>query len=142
MPSEDWLISNREDIVSEFHIATGDAVDVPLHKWTSTLLYHRVRLLREEFWELMDELETAAKLNTKPSFKAAQRILKEMADVQYVLSGTAVSLGLDLDQAFNRVHESNMTKIDINGKLHRCPLGKVLKGPNYKPPYLEDLIYA
>ena len=133
----------REDIVESFHAVTGDAVDIPLRKWTSSLLNHRVRLLKEETWELMEELETAALLSRKPSLEAAQRILKEMADVQYVLSGTAVSLGLDLEAAFHRVHDSNMTKIDpITKRLHRDKWGKVLKGPDYQPPYLKDLIYV
>lgn len=133
----------REDLVAEFHIATNDAVDVPRNKWTTTLLNHRVRLIREEVFELLEELETAATLDTLPSRNAAERILKELADVQYVISGTAVSLGLDLELAFQRVHESNMSKLDpYTRTVARDGRGKVLKGPHYKPPCLEDLIYA
>ncbi|API58477.1 hypothetical protein BSL82_03470 [Tardibacter chloracetimidivorans] len=133
----------REDLVSQFHIATNDAVDIPRNKWTTTLLNHRVRLIREEFHELMEELETAATLDTLPSRNAAERILKELADVQYVISGTAVSLGLDLELGFQRVHESNMSKIDpLSKRVARDGRGKVLKGPHYQPPNLKDLIYA
>ncbi|WP_418361276.1 hypothetical protein [Tardibacter chloracetimidivorans] len=118
-------------------------MDIPRNKWTTTLLNHRVRLIREEFHELMEELETAATLDTLPSRNAAERILKELADVQYVISGTAVSLGLDLELGFQRVHESNMSKIDpLSKRVARDGRGKVLKGPHYQPPNLKDLIYA
>lgn len=43
--------------------------------------------------------------------------------------------------AFNRVHLSNMSKLGEDGKPIRREDGKTLKGPNYKPPILEDLIY-
>ncbi len=46
----------------------------------------------------------------------------------------------DLDEALNRVHESNMSKLDEDGKPIYREDGKVLKGPNYKPPDLSDLI--
>ena len=47
----------------------------------------------------------------------------------------------NLDEALNRVHESNMSKLDDDGKpIYREKDGKVLKGPNYKPPTLEDLV--
>jgi predicted HAD superfamily Cof-like phosphohydrolase len=46
----------------------------------------------------------------------------------------------DLDEALNRVHESNMSKLDEYGKPVYREDGKVLKGPNYLPPTLEDLI--
>ena len=39
-----------------------------------------------------------------------------------------------------RVHESNMSKLDTNGRPIYRPDGKVMKGPNYKEPYLLDLI--
>ena len=44
-----------------------------------------------------------------------------------------------LDEALDRVHKSNMSKLDEDGKPIYREDGKVLKGPNYKPPNLEDL---
>lgn len=43
-------------------------------------------------------------------------------------------------EAFRRVHESNMTKLDDEGKPIRREDGKILKGPNYKPPTMEGLV--
>ena len=66
--------------------------------------------------------------------------LKELADLVYVCYQFAASQEWDLDEAISRVHESNMSKLDNNGKpIYRAD-GKVLKGPNYKEPYLLDLI--
>ena len=75
---------------------------------------------------------------SNPSNKA--NILKELADVVYVCYQYAANLGWDLDEAMHRVHQSNMSKLDESGKPIYREDGKVLKGPNYKPPNLEDLV--
>ena len=68
------------------------------------------------------------------------KILKELADLVYVCYQYAANLGGDLDEAMYRVHESNMSKLDEDGKPIYREDGKVLKGPNYAPPNLEDLV--
>ena len=66
--------------------------------------------------------------------------LKELADVVYVCYQYAENMRWDLDEALNRIHESNMSKLgDDNKPIYRDD-GKVLKGPNYKPPDLSDLV--
>ena len=49
-------------------------------------------------------------------------------------------MGWDLDETLHRVHESNMSKLDEDGKPIYRDDGKVLKGPNYAPPNLDDLV--
>ena len=66
--------------------------------------------------------------------------LKELADLVYVCYQYAVNMGWDLDEAMHRVHESNMSKLGEDGKPIYRKDGKVLKGPNYEPPNLEDLV--
>ena len=66
--------------------------------------------------------------------------LKEIADLVYVCYQYDVNMGWDLDEALHRVHESNMSKLDEDGKPIYREDGKVLKGPNYAPPNLEDLV--
>tara|TARA_R100000008_G_C3527387_1_gene137333 strand:+ start:141 stop:545 length:405 start_codon:yes stop_codon:yes gene_type:complete len=66
--------------------------------------------------------------------------LKELADLVYVCYQYAENMRWDLDEALHRVHESNMSKLDEDGKPIYRKDGKVLKGPNYKPPNLEDLV--
>ncbi len=97
----------------------------------------RVKLHNEECKELNDELwDCWGKEEISPN------LLKEGADLLYVLLGTFVSLGLgdQLIEAFERVHRSNMSKLDEAGRPIYREDGKVLKGPNYKPPVLDDLL--
>ena len=68
-----------------------------------------------------------------------EHALKELADLVYVCYQYAENMGWFLDEALNRVHESNMSKLDEDGNPIYREDGKVLKGPNYKPPDLSDL---
>lgn len=92
----------------------------------------RIKLMSEELYELSDELRIGITPN----------LLKEGADLLYVLLGTFVSLGLgdQLIEAFKRVHESNLSKLGPDGKPIFREDGKILKGPNYQPPDLGDLV--
>ena len=68
-----------------------------------------------------------------------EHALKELADLVYVCYQFAENMGWFLDEALNRVHESNLSKLDDDGNPIYRDDGKVLKGPNYKPPDLSDL---
>jgi predicted HAD superfamily Cof-like phosphohydrolase len=93
-------------------------------------------LIVEEFKEFLDaenQLIMGLRVN-------AADCLKELADLVYVCFQYAENLGWDLDEALNRVHVSNMSKLDENGQPIRREDGKVLKGPNYQPPILTDIV--
>ena len=66
--------------------------------------------------------------------------LKELADVVYVCFQFASVMDWDLDEALRRVHQSNLSKLDDEGKPVLRADGKVMKGPNYQPPDLSDLV--
>ena len=68
-----------------------------------------------------------------------EHALKELADLVYVCYQYAENMGWFLDEALDRVHQSNLSKLDEEGNPIYREDGKVLKGPNYKPPNLEDL---
>ena len=68
-----------------------------------------------------------------------EHALKELADLVYVCYQYAENMGWFLDEALDRVHQSNLSKLDDDGNPIYRDDGKVLKGPNYKPPNLEDL---
>ena len=93
-------------------------------------------LIVEEFKEF---LEAEGGL-FRESISIKADALKELADLVYVCYQYADNMGWDLDEAMDRVHESNMSKLDEYGKPIYRDDGKVLKGPNYKPPNLEDLV--
>ena len=93
-------------------------------------------LITEEFKEFLE----ADGMLFRNSPQYPQNCLKELADLVYVCYQYAVNMGWDLDEAMHRVHESNMSKLDENGNPIYREDGKVLKGPNYKPPNLADLV--
>ncbi len=105
------------------------AMDQPIAKPTRENLDLQRDLIMEEYFEF----RTAAN-NFTP-----KEALKELADLVYVCFQYAVTAGWELDEALDRVHKSNLSKL-VDGKPLKNKEGKVLKGPNYKPPYLEDLI--
>ena len=67
---------------------------------------------------------------------ALDHLLKEACDVIYTTMAPFVALGIDFDEAFNRVHASNMAK----DPALRDAMGKVLKPPGWKKPDLSDLV--
>lgn len=109
----------------------------------------RMRLIMEEAQEcnlaakLLDDI-LCSSIKTPEMEEALIKIkadlLKELCDLQYVLSGFVVAFNLKFDEAFRRVHESNMSKLGDDGKPIYREDGKILKGPNYKKPDLTDLV--
>jgi predicted HAD superfamily Cof-like phosphohydrolase len=93
-------------------------------------------LIVEEFKEFLDA-ENQLLLGFTVN---AADCLKELADLVYVCYQYAENLGWDLDEALHRVHQSNLSKLDDAGRPLLREDGKVLKGPNYKPPTLNDLV--
>ena len=127
-----------EEKLRECHQAMECALDSPLTEETLQLRY---KLLDEELNELKAEIDTLCQeLQTtgKTTVETRCKMLKELSDLQYVLSGMAVSFNLPLEEAFLRVHTSNMSKL-VDGKPLKRADGKFLKGPNYQPPHLDDL---
>lgn len=123
-------------MMEEFHRAFGHPTTLE-EGLTSENITLRSRLNKEEDAELDEEL-----WNTLQTGKISPNLLKEGADRLYVLLGTFVSLGLgdQLKEAFSRVHQSNMSKLGENGLPIYREDGKVMKGPNYRPPNLDDLV--
>ena len=96
---------------------------------------YQKNLIVEEFKEFLE----ADGFLFKHGNNVQEECLKELADLVYVCYQYAENMGWFLDEALNRVHESNMSKLDADGKPIYREDGKVLKGPNYKPPDLSDL---
>ena len=92
-------------------------------------------LIIEEFKEFLE----AEGMLFRHGRNVKEECLKELADLVYVCYQYAENMGWFLDEALDRVHKSNMSKLDEDGNPIYREDGKVLKGPNYKPPTLEDL---
>ena len=102
------------------------------------------RLISEEYKEVLEAVEECGRdmwlRPTGAENKLRENLLKELADLVYVCHQMAVAFNWDLDEAFVRVHESNMSKLDEDGKPIYREDGKIMKGPNYFTPTLTDLI--
>lgn len=121
-------------MLTNFQLAMESDIGEPV---TEGLLKFRNFLLDEELDELDEASHDLIISGFTKETKAAY--LKELCDVCYVVVGTAVSFGWDFDEAFRRVHDSNMSKL-VDGKPEKDSDGKVMKGPNYKPCDLGDLV--
>ena len=97
---------------------------------------YQKNLIVEEFKEFLEAEGMLFRQNATIESEA----LKELADLIYVCYQYAENMGWLLDEALDRVHLSNMSKLDDEGKPVYREDGKVLKGPNYKPPTLTDLV--
>lgn len=115
-------------MVEEFHrkfdIAVSDRPSLP----EEATRHLRVRLIQEEF----EELQHAMAAQDLPG------VAKELADLLYVVYGTAVSYGVDMDPVFREVHRSNLSK--VGG--HKRADGKWVKPPTYSPAQVEPLLDA
>ena len=104
-------------------------MDQPIGKEKADLKLQR-ELIREEYWEFNQAVA---------DYKPDQFALKELADLVFVCFQYATAAGWELDEALDRVFKSNMSKLE-NGKPVKNAAGKVTKGRNYKPPYLDDIV--
>jgi predicted HAD superfamily Cof-like phosphohydrolase len=93
-------------------------------------------LIVEEFKEFLDADTNMVLMHPQDR----EACLKELADLVYVCAQYAENMDWDLEQALRRVHKSNMSKLGEDGKPIKREDGKVLKGPNYQPPDLSDLV--
>ena len=87
----------------------------------------RISLINEELEELKKAIEDNDILE----------VADALTDILYVAYGAGHAFGINLDKCFNEVQESNMSKLDSDGKPIYNESGKVMKGPNYFKPDLN-----
>src|SRR5919205_1639448 len=124
----------RSDIaaaVAEFHAA----FDLPCQAQPSididrSLEALRISLLEEEVGELVAATRARDLVG----------IADALADITYVVYGTALTYGIDLDAVLGEVHRSNMSKLDHDGKPIIRADGKVLKSGRYSPPDVTTVL--
>ena len=90
----------------------------------------RIDLIKEELEELTEAM------NNKDLLEVADAL----TDILYVTYGAGHAFGIDLDKCFEEVQNSNMSKLDENGKPIYNDSGKVMKGPNYFKPNLSQFV--
>ena len=90
----------------------------------------RIDLIKEELEELNEAMRN----------KDLLEVADALTDILYVTYGAGHAFGIDLDKCFNEVQNSNMSKLDSNGKPIYNSYGKVMKGPNYFKPELSKFV--
>ncbi len=94
---------------------------------TDKINHLRINLIKEELDELIEAM------NKKDLVEVADAL----TDILYVTYGAGHAFGINLDKCFEEVQNSNMSKLDDNGKPIYNDNGKVMKGPNYFKPDLS-----
>jgi predicted HAD superfamily Cof-like phosphohydrolase len=90
----------------------------------------RLDLIKEELSELTEAM------NNKDLLEVADAL----TDILYVTYGAGHAFGINLDKCFEEVQNSNMSKLDENGKPIYNEHGKVMKGPKYFKPDLSKFL--
>ena len=90
----------------------------------------RYNLIKEELNELKDAIDK----------KDIVEVADALTDILYVTYGAGHAFGINLDNCFDEVQKSNMSKLGKDGKPIYNESGKVMKGPNYFKPNLSKFI--
>lgn len=117
------------EMVKEFHRTYG----VPIADKPGMLDPERSRMRKEILREEFEEYRSAHNRDLVETADA-------LADMVYVIYGTALEYGIPLDDVLAEVHRSNMSKLGADGKPVYREDGKVLKGPSYFPPDIEGVM--
>ena len=84
--------------------------------------------------EELNELKVAINNND------IKEVADALTDILYVTYGAGHAFGVNLDECFEEVQNSNMSKLDNDGKPIFNENGKVMKGPNYFKPNLNKFL--
>jgi predicted HAD superfamily Cof-like phosphohydrolase len=145
---------SHQKLVREFHekfgIPVRDKPGVP----SDERVRLRLRLIAEEFFELIEAAidtsdrdaegalvgwakeELSGVISRGPVSVDLPEFVDALADLEYVILGSGVELGVDLHPVFLEVDHSNKTKAGGGTRSD----GKLLKGPDYEPPQIERLL--
>ena len=118
------------DKVGTFMKTFGQEVKTKPSFSTDKINKLRLDLIKEELTELIEAM------NNRDLLEVADAL----TDILYVTYGAGHAFGINLDKCFEEVQNSNMSKLDENGKPIYNEHGKVMKGPNYFKPDLSKFI--
>lgn len=128
------MVNKMQQQVLEFMKAMGQTTPGDICLPDEKTVKLRIDLMKEELLgedELVDSMWKGDIVG----------IADGIADLLYVVYGTAVAYGLDMELIFEEVHRSNMSKLQPDGTVLRREDGKILKPDTYSRPNLRPLIY-
>mgnify|MGYP001479697684 CR=1 FL=1 len=118
------------DKVGTFMKTFGQEVKTKPSFSTNKINKLRLDLIKEELSELTEAINNNDLLE----------VADALTDILYVTYGAGHAFGINLDRCFEEVQNSNMSKLDENGKPIYNESGKVMKGPNYFKPDLTKFV--
>ena len=126
-------MKNKIKAVQGFHESFGLGVS---HSPVAKLSVQKLKLR----FDLMDE-------ENKEYLEAAENddlveVADALGDMLYILCGTILEHGMQhkIEEVFNEIQRSNMSKLGADGKPIYREDGKVMKGPNYFKPNIESIL--
>ena len=126
-------MKNKLKAVQTFHKAFGLGVEhKPIAKLSEQKLQLRFDLMAEENEEYLDAAKNGDLVE----------VADALGDMLYILCGTILEHGMQhkIEEIFNEIQRSNMSKLGADGKPIYCEDGKVMKGPNYFKPYILKVL--
>lgn len=126
-------MKDKIQAVKEFHKAFKlDCLEQPKGNLGLEKNKLRFNLMREENEEYLE----AANNND------IVEVADALGDMLYILCGTIIEHGMQykIDEIFNEIQNSNMSKLGADGNPIYREDGKVLKGPNYFKPDIKDIL--
>ncbi|NKI32994.1 nucleoside triphosphate pyrophosphohydrolase family protein [Croceivirga thetidis] len=126
-------MQEKIDAVAEFHKAFGLGIlNEPKADLGKDKILLRYKLMREENEEYLEAAENGDLVE----------VADALGDMLYILCGTILEHGMQhkIEQVFNEIQRSNMSKLGADGKPIYREDGKVLKGPNYFKPKIGQIL--
>ena len=126
-------MKNKLKAVEKFHNSFGLGVQ---HNPIANLSKEKIELRFNLMAEENDEYFEAANNND------LVEVADALGDMLYILCGTILEHGMQhkIEEVFNEIQRSNMSKLGANGKPIYREDGKVMKGPNYFKPNIESIL--
>lgn len=121
---------NPIDMLREFHNIFNHPISVVPGLPDLDEQKLRLDLLEEEYTEYKDAVSQGDIVE----------IADALADMVYIIYGTALVYGIDLKSVLEEVHRSNMDKLDQDGKPIYYPNGKVKKPQDWTPPDIKGIL--
>lgn len=121
---------NKKEMVHRFHEIYDCHINAKPGFPSDEIRELRKNLLEEEWTEYTDA-------------EAANdyvEVCDALGDMLYIIYGTCVSYGIPINEIFQEIHNSNLSKLDENGKPIRREDGKILKGPNFFRPDIAKIV--
>ena len=126
-------MKNKITAVTAFHKAFGLGVkESPVAKLSAQKLKLRFDLMQEENEEYLEAAQNDDLVE----------VADALGDMLYILCGTIIEHGMQdkIEDVFNEIQRSNMSKLGANGKPIYREDGKVMKGPNYFKPDIAEIL--